>query len=186
MSNTIFNNITLTKKIKLKNKIIMYCGNTLPSGYVWCDGNNGTPNLINRFIYGISTGSIGDFGNSEINAIPNHNHSITANSVTRNIDKVVNTIDYRYLNRTGVPNVVGGAQKGNSSGAWSDKNHYHQVNNTTSNNSNAQNLGQTLDATINNSTNNNINQHYNNIQNTWVNNNVFPQKYIYIGFIMKV
>ena len=42
MSNTIFNNITLTK-IKLENKIIMYSGNTLLDGYFWCDGSNGTP-----------------------------------------------------------------------------------------------------------------------------------------------
>lgn len=186
MSNTIFNNITLTKKIKLENKIIMYCGNTLPSGYVWCDGNNGTPNLIDRFIYGISSGSTGNFGNSEINAIPNHNHSITANSVTRNIDKVVNTINYQYLNKTDVPNIVGGAQKGGSN-TRSHKNHSHNVDNSSADNSVAQNLGQTLDATINNSTNNNINQEYNNIlQTTGFNSNVFAQKYIYIGFIMKV
>ena len=186
MSNTIFNNITLTKKIKLENKIIMYCGNTLPTGYVWCDGDNGTPNLKGRFIYGINaTDNPENIGNSEINSIPNHNHNITANSVTRNIDKVVNNINYQYLNQTRTPNDDEGAQKGNG-GAWSHKQHSHQVNNNSSNNNLAQNLGQTLDATINNSTNNNINQEYNNIVNTGVNNNVFDQKYIYIGFIMKV
>jgi hypothetical protein len=42
-----------------KNGIIMWSGTiaTIPSGWVICDGNNGTPNLLNRFIKSVVNAS---------------------------------------------------------------------------------------------------------------------------------
>ena len=182
MSNTIFNNITLTKKLPLKNKIIMYSGNDLPDGYVWCDGEHGTPNLKDRFIYGINeTGNTGDFGNSEINSIPKHNHSITATKQGGNSDSTTinyTDIQYQKINDGGlVENHQGDGQRGNGVDIL-QKEHSHGIDNNT------RNLGQTLNLQIN-ASNNNTNTEYNNIQNTGVNNNEFIQRYIYIGFIMK-
>ena len=183
MSNTIFNNITLTKKIKINNKIIMYCGNTLPSGYVWCDGNNGTPNLKNRFIYGISSGNTGDFGNSEINSIPNHNHSITATKDADTISTNYTDINYKKIAHDKVDGInIGSGQRGGGT-TITHKQHSHTVNNGHADNS--QTVGDTL-TTIINTSNNNTSQEHNNIQNTGFNSNVFEQKYIYIGFIMKI
>lgn len=57
----------------------------IPSGWVLCDGNNGTPNLIDKFVKGVATaatnpGTTG--GSSEVtlteNQIPSHQHSIAA------------------------------------------------------------------------------------------------------------
>lgn len=65
----------------------------IPAGYLLCDGTNGTPNLVSRFIKGSdSTGSdIGTLGGSlitgshilTVSEMPNHNHSFTAPSGTR-------------------------------------------------------------------------------------------------------
>ena len=32
--------------------ILLLSGSTIPSGWAKCDGNNGTPNLINKFVFG--------------------------------------------------------------------------------------------------------------------------------------
>ncbi|MCP9268469.1 phage tail protein [Xenorhabdus sp. XENO-1] len=47
-----------------KGMIVMFSGSTLPQGWALCDGSNGTPNLIDRFILG---GKISDI-NSKNNA----------------------------------------------------------------------------------------------------------------------
>ena len=79
--------------------IILWSGNTgnIPSGFVLCDGNNGTPNLTDRFIVGAgaaySPGATG--GNdqqtlslsqmpSHSHTINNHNHSFSASATTGN------------------------------------------------------------------------------------------------------
>ena len=57
--------------------------NAIPSGWVLCDGNNGTPNLRDRFVVGAgSSYSVDDTGGAAnvtltINQIPSHNHSYT-------------------------------------------------------------------------------------------------------------
>ena len=68
--------------------IILWSGNTgnIPTGFVLCDGNNGTPNLTDRFVVGAgaaySPGATG--GNDQqtlsINQIPSHNHSASSSS----------------------------------------------------------------------------------------------------------
>ena len=179
MSNTIFNNITLTKKIKLKNKIIMYCGNDLPDGYLWCDGSYGTPNLKDRFIYGISGGSPGNFGDSEINYIPPHNHSIESFNAQNSTNRTINNINYKSANNTDTFG-VNGTRKGSGDPA-THKQHHHEI-------SNVQSELITDVVEINfNSSNNQPNTIYDSIENTTTpNSNIFNQKYIYIGFIMKI
>ena len=57
--------------------------NTIPSGWVLCDGNNGTPNLQDRFVVGAgSSYSVDDTGGAAsvtltIDQMPSHNHSYT-------------------------------------------------------------------------------------------------------------
>ncbi len=46
--------LTVTGKFNLlpKGIIVAWQGTKIPNGWALCDGTNGTPNLINRFIYG--------------------------------------------------------------------------------------------------------------------------------------
>jgi len=58
----------------------MWTGTTAPDGWALCDGNNGTPDLRNRFVLGAGTKSIGTTGGTEthtlaINELPSHNHN---------------------------------------------------------------------------------------------------------------
>lgn len=64
--------------------IVMWSGavNNIPSGWVLCNGANGTPNLINRFVMGAGTRyAVGATGGEEKhtltdNELPQHSHSI--------------------------------------------------------------------------------------------------------------
>ena len=68
--------------------IILWSGNTgnIPTGFVLCDGNNGTPNLTDRFEVGAgaaySPGATG--GSSSVtlstSQLPSHNHSFSGSS----------------------------------------------------------------------------------------------------------
>jgi hypothetical protein len=178
MSNTIFNNITLTKKIKINNKIIMYCGNTLPSGYVWCDGSNGTPNLKSRFIYGINKSNLpGNIGNSKVNYIPSHNHNITTINKETNFE-INKTIGYKFINKVSQYTSANNENRGEDVNTTT-RVHDHNVNNQSPNR-----LDQTVEINFNASNISSVNN--NNVVNTGSNSNVFEQKYIYIGFIMKI
>lgn len=77
-------NITLSNlnMTHLIGKIKIYAGTSLPSGYVWCDGTNGTPNLSgNQFIISDqSEGTQQQTGNNVISSLINHNHSITTSA----------------------------------------------------------------------------------------------------------
>ncbi|MBS9440742.1 tail fiber protein [Photorhabdus heterorhabditis] len=55
-----------------KGMIVMFSGSSVPTGWALCDGDNGTPNLIDRFILG------GDF--DDINGKSNITHSGIKNS----------------------------------------------------------------------------------------------------------
>lgn len=62
--------------------ICMWSGTTIPTGWLLCDGTNGTPDLRDRFIVGSGSGyNIGDTGGSDsvtltVNQIPAHSHNI--------------------------------------------------------------------------------------------------------------
>lgn len=62
-----------------RGTIVAFHGNSIPSGWVLCDGLNGTPNLIDRFIMGANHITNGRTGGSdtvtlaEIN-MPIHDH----------------------------------------------------------------------------------------------------------------
>ena len=60
--------------------ILMWSGSigTIPTGYALCDGNNGTPDLRNRFIVGAgSTYSVNDIGGNKDAIVVTHGHAIT-------------------------------------------------------------------------------------------------------------
>jgi hypothetical protein len=65
--------------------IVMWSGSQVPNGWALCDGANGTPNLVNRFIMGAATAGATGGTNSKTlttNEIPAHTHgagSIGAN-----------------------------------------------------------------------------------------------------------
>ena len=65
-----------------KGSIIAFNGPNSPSGWAICNGQNGTPDLRGRFIYGGS--SIGKTGGSATHKLstsemPTHNHTMTKN-----------------------------------------------------------------------------------------------------------
>lgn len=67
--------------------IIMWSGNEVPSGWLLCDGTEGTPNLRDRFVLGWGSRSIGDTGGEEehrltIDEIPSHSHDAGSLNVT--------------------------------------------------------------------------------------------------------
>ena len=70
----------------------MWSGITIPTGYVLCNGKNGTPNLLDKFVIG-SGGKykIGDSGGNEkiklnINQLPPHNHNFSAKRICKSGD----------------------------------------------------------------------------------------------------
>ncbi len=72
----------------VQGMIILWYGNTgnIPSGFVLCDGNNGTPNLTDRFVVGAgaaySPGASGGANSVTLteSQIPSHNHSFSGSS----------------------------------------------------------------------------------------------------------
>jgi hypothetical protein len=64
--------------------IILWSGasGAIPSGYYLCDGNNGTPDLRNRFIVGAGdTYSVSQTGGSADAIVVSHTHTATSTSV---------------------------------------------------------------------------------------------------------
>ena len=69
----------------LSGIIVMWSGaiNKIPTGWLLCDGTNGTPDLRNRFIVGAGTDySVGNTGGANtvtltIAQMPSHTHTIT-------------------------------------------------------------------------------------------------------------
>lgn len=68
--------------------IIMWSGSSasIPSGWYLCDGNNGTPNLVNRFVVG-ATGSysVDSIGGSTSSSI-SHTHTYSGTTSTYTAD----------------------------------------------------------------------------------------------------
>ena len=207
MSNTTFNNITIFKK-KFKNnnyinknyninKIKMWTGNNPPTGYVWCDGNNGTPNLKNKFIYFINNTSntMTNIGSNTINEMPLHNHNVSNVSTVTDINATtnelkINYIYYRTYNKTGARQGGVSCRRTGSDNEATHKTHTHNIDNdgvnatyirdeiTIDNLSFNPNLEKNNNFNTDNIISSNGVQQGSSIEN-------FEPKYIYIGFIMK-
>ena len=61
--------------------IILWSGaaNAIPSGWLLCNGANGTPNLIDKFVLGAgtSTPAVGTTGGSKDAVVVSHTHAVT-------------------------------------------------------------------------------------------------------------
>ena len=75
--------------------IIMWHGTiaNIPAGWLICDGNNGTPNLLGRFVQGVATAATnpGTTGGAtskttagHTHTQPTHTHTVTPNSMPQN------------------------------------------------------------------------------------------------------
>ena len=93
-TNSVFNNLTIIDRLNITlsnlnmthliGKIKIYAGTTLPAGYVWCDGNNGTPNLLsNQYIISDqSDGMQQQTGNNYFtNNMISHTHNVNLKQV---------------------------------------------------------------------------------------------------------
>ena len=85
--------------------IMMFTGSSAPSGWAFCDGANGTPDLRNRFIVGAgSTYSAGDTGgHNEISLtthqMPQHSHSFSGSNSHSHSFRGVNANDHNDTER---------------------------------------------------------------------------------------
>ena len=96
----------------------------IPYGWVLCDGNNGTPNLINRFILGGGVGgggtrNIGTTGGAErvtlgISDMPDHTHGGPA-SLYYLHDTRVQSGNWQGVNNTGFVSAYTGNTGNNAS-----------------------------------------------------------------------
>lgn len=83
---------TIINNIIPNGTIVMWSGKDIPKGWAICDGNNGTPDLRNKFILGCDTKSVngtGDYKSISSNSVfttSNGNHTHTINSVSTTSD----------------------------------------------------------------------------------------------------
>ena len=97
-----------TPTIFTTGMIMMFTGSTAPSGWAFCDGNNGTPDLRNRFIVGAgSSYSSGDTGGANdvvLSAaqMPNHAHYFSGSNTHRHDFKGVGGDDHNDSNRKAI------------------------------------------------------------------------------------
>lgn len=113
--------------------IMAYNGKLIPKGWALCDGNNGTPDLRGKFIFGNgSNEQFNSAGGAEshkltINELPAHNHSVNSHSHSHD-----------YVDRMGVYLPPFGKCKpsfslqGNSKNIKTEQagNHKHEIYNT--------------------------------------------------------
>ena len=198
--------VSSNQVISKPNKIIIYPGKTPPEGYVWCDGNNNTPDLKDRFITStISSDSVGKYKNNnntksnEIESFPGHSHTVTISddNITSHEINYKTNVSYEYgtlngMEKSGVSNNAD--YKGNANHPGD---HFHTFNYSYIKSSQiAFNYGynetmlnpidiinddddETSKGVKSNITNNNISQSETN------DNNEFIPAYVSIGFIMK-
>lgn len=97
--------------------IIMWFGDstTVPLGWVWCNGKNGTPDLRGKFIVGSGNGYAVDSVGGEalhtltIEEIPAHSHTISEGVYDRSGGGTDGS-DYPYRNTTKTTSTVGGSK----------------------------------------------------------------------------
>ena len=111
--------------------IILWSGNTgnIPTGFVLCDGNNGTPNLTDKFVVGAgaaySPGAEGGSSSVTLSTanLPSHNHSFSATTSNVNLS---HNHSYQSANHPG------SGPEQNQSGGPEDRTSFN-VNKTTGN-----------------------------------------------------
>lgn len=71
--------------------IIMWSGGVVPGGWALCDGNNGTPDLRDKFIVGAG----GAYASGAMGGAVNHNHAVTvdANSSNTSLSTTTQPVD---------------------------------------------------------------------------------------------
>ena len=85
--------------------ILMYTGNSAPSGWAICNGSNGTPDLRDRFIVGAGSAySVNNTGGANSVTLteaqmPSHNHSFSGSSSHSHSFKGVNANDHNDTER---------------------------------------------------------------------------------------
>lgn len=62
------------------NAIIMFSGVVIPDGWALCDGTQGTPDLVGKFIIGGTSGDTGVEGGSRDAVVVTHNHTGSASA----------------------------------------------------------------------------------------------------------
>lgn len=69
-------------QLYLQGMIVMWHGllADIPDGWTLCDGNNGTPNLTNKFIFSVS----GQEGMNQVGGNSTHTHNFTSNTHKHN------------------------------------------------------------------------------------------------------
>jgi len=115
--------------------IIMYDGlvANIPANWALCDGTNGTPNLVDRFIYGANSDvTIGTIGGSADAVVVAHthtaNHSHTASSNTTGSHTHLSGLDNANAGETGFTGgVTGNSVNGLSNVTSSSGNHAHTI-----------------------------------------------------------
>ena len=95
-------NTSITAASFTTGMIMMFTGSSAPSGWAFCDGNNGTPDLRDKFIVGAGTSySTGDTGgHNEIqlttHQMPQHTHTLNINTSTTHLNGSVSAISETF------------------------------------------------------------------------------------------
>ncbi|MBB6253015.1 tail fiber protein [Nitrospirillum iridis] len=84
--------VTTLKAARIPSgSILMWAGSSIPTGWVLCDGSNGTPDLRGRFILGGSTADIGKTGGASTattGSAGQHSHSGGTGGTALTVDQI--------------------------------------------------------------------------------------------------
>lgn len=117
--------------------ILVWTGSitTIPDGWALCDGNNGTPDLRNRFARGVSDaatdpGSSGGQNSVSLteSQIPTHGHSLSSTNSVGNHSHTIPSASYLEGEDGGNDDTTGNDYETNISDAGS---HSHSLNDST-------------------------------------------------------
>jgi microcystin-dependent protein len=72
--------------------IIMWSGTSIPSGWALCDGSNGTPDLLDRFVMGGSISEVGTTGGYSDATLVSHDHTFTGDTLSPHHHSLTTTV----------------------------------------------------------------------------------------------